>query len=187
MNKIVLLVVLGLTSLPLLAQNSPKVDLFAGYQYLIAGGDQSVSPIGGQNFNGWNAAGTYHFDQDFGLEGDFSGSYTTIAGASAHFFTYTVGPVIFVGGDKVKPFGHFLFGGARISASQSGLAESWNGYTVMIGGGVDAKVNKVVALRALQVDWVYYNFGAKTFSTGTTPPFDLAHNVRISTGVVLRF
>ena len=47
----------------------------------------------------------------------------------------------------------------------------------MMGGGVDARVSPRLAIRAIQADWVYYRFEGVGES----------RNVRISTGVVLRF
>src|SRR5215471_14346282 len=97
------LVVLML-SLGALAQNEnpPKVDVFAGYQWLSPGG---TVPVGGfspfvQQPNpavatklpgmpiGWGSTGTYNFDRHWGLSVDGGGNYHDLA----HETTISVGP-----------------------------------------------------------------------------------------------
>jgi hypothetical protein len=179
---LVCLLLLGLVSIPLAAQD--KVEIFGGYQYLHIGGQGGAS---GQGFNGWNAAAAFNVSKDFGLEGDFSGTYATISGVSTHVYTYGGGPIIYIGTGKVRPFAHVLFGGLKLSGSESGVSVSFNGYTIAAGGGVDAKVSKVLAIRVAQVDWVHYNLGSQTVAGVTIPSTSQSNNVRISTGVVVRF
>jgi hypothetical protein len=189
MKKFVVCFVAALLSLPLMAQeNAPKAEVFGGYQYLHLGSDTSFgSTGGGQGFNGWNVAAQANFSKYAGIEGDFSGAYAKVSGVSTHVYTYAGGPVVFAQLDRIKPFAHVLFGGTKIGASESGVSISLGGYTVMAGGGVDAKVNRALAVRVAQVDWLYYHFGSKTISGVQIPAFSGSNNVRISTGVVLRF
>lgn len=107
---LVLVVFLGLFSLPLMAQDYPKAEAFVGYQYLHTG-DITVSgqsdPNSSQSFNGWDAAATGYFHKSLGVEGDFGGAYATISGVSTHVYTYTGGPVVSLNaGGKVNPFVH---------------------------------------------------------------------------------
>jgi opacity protein-like surface antigen len=176
--------------LPAMAQENTvsKAEVFGGYQYLHLGSDTSLGSGGsGQGFNGWNAAAQVNFSRFLGVEGDFSGSYASISGVSTHVYTYAGGPVIFAEMDRIKPFAHVLFGGTRLGGSESGVSISWDGYTVLAGGGVDAKVNRNLAVRVAQVDWLYYHFGSKTIAGVQFPTITGSNNVRISTGVVLRF
>jgi hypothetical protein len=175
----------GLLSLPLIAQD--KVEVFGGYQYLHIGTNTSAGINSGQGFNGWNAAAAYNFNKNLGVEGDFSGTYAKVSGVSFHIYTYTGGPVVSMNTGKIKPFAHVLFGGAQLTGSAQGASVTFNGFTTMVGGGVDAKVNKVLAIRLAQFDWLYYHFGSKTIAGTTVPSFSGSNNVRISTGVVLRF
>ncbi len=189
MKKFVVCFVAALLSLPLMAQeNAPKAEFFGGYQYLHIGSDTSLgSTGGGQGFNGWNAAAQFNFSKNVGVEGDFSGSYAKISGVSTHVYTYSGGPVVFAELERVKPFAHVLFGGTSMGASESGVSVSLGGYTVMAGGGVDAKISRALAVRVAQVDWLYYHFNSKTISGLQIPAFSSSNNVRISTGVVVRF
>ena len=168
-----LIVILGLLSFPLMAEDYPKAEIFGGYQYLHLGG--SGTDV---NANGWNASLTGNFNKVFGVTGDFSGSYKTIGGVSGKIYSYTGGPVVNLNHEgTVNPFVHALFGGAHISASFAGASAAENGFTMMFGGGADVKVSQPLAIRLFQVDWVYYRFSGQSES----------HNVRLSTGVVLRF
>ena len=165
---LVLVVLLGLLSLPLMAQDYPKAEVFGGYQFLHSEGE---------NFNGWNASVTGNLNRAFGVTGDFSGSYKTISGIDFKVYTYTGGPVLNLNHEgTVNPFVHALVGGAHFVGSASGASASINGFTMMFGGGVDAKMNKRVALRG-QVDWVYYHVSGAGSSK----------NVRMSIGPVFRF
>jgi hypothetical protein len=175
MQKVVALLSLLLClSVPLWSQDYPKAEIFGGYQFLHTGGD-----TGGVNANGWNASVTGNFNKSFGVTGDFSGAYKSVSGVSASIYTYTFGPVVSLNHEgPVNPFVHALFGGAHLGGSISGLGSaSTNGFTMMFGGGVDAKVGKNLAIRVFQADWVYYRFSG----------FSESKNVRLSTGIVARF
>jgi len=168
-----LLSFLVLLSAPLLAQDYPRAEIFGGYQFLHLGGDADV------NANGWNASLTGNFNDWFGVTGDFSGAYKSISGASLSVYSYTGGPVVNLNHKgKVNPFVHALFGGAHLGAAVEGLGSgSTNGFTMMYGGGVDAKVGRNLAFRVFQADLVYYRFSGVSESK----------NVRVSTGIVVRF
>lgn len=88
---------------------------------------------------------------------------------------------------KIEPFAHVLFGGTRLTLSQSSVSVSTNGYTVLFGGGVDAKLNKLFSIRLAQVDWLYYHLSGFSFQGQTSPSFSGSSNVRIATGIVLHF
>jgi hypothetical protein len=174
----VLVVLLGILALPLMAQD--KVEVFGGYQYLHLSSD--LSPVA--TANGWDAAVTGKFNKHIGVTGEFGGAYQTIKGVGIHIYTYTGGPVFSVdSAGKVNPFVHVLFGGARVSGSESGVSVSDSGYTMMMGGGLDLKVSKVVAVRLAQFDWVYYHFG----SSALLPSTSSSGNVKIASGIVFRF
>ena len=187
MKKCMLLIVVGLLSLPLMAQSS--VEVFGGYQYLHngninVGGENQ--PGTGQGYNGWDGSARFNFAKFVGVEGDFSGSYANISGISTKIYTYSGGPVVSARVGSIQPFAHVLFGGTRLTGSQSSVSLSTNGYDVMFGGGVDAKVNKLVWIRLAQVDWLYYHFSGFNVG-GATTPFSGSNNVRIASGIVLHF
>lgn len=180
---------LGVLPLHLMAQDNPKFEVFGGYQYLNIG-VYSASPFNAGGFNGWNAAAAANLSKHFGVEGDFGGAYNylRISRISAKIYTYAGGPVVYMNKGRLKPFAHALVGGIHLTTSESGSPSGrWNGYTVMVGGGVDAKVNTRVAVRLVQADWLYYNFTSTTVQGAQILGLSHSNNVRISTGVVVRF
>lgn len=54
---------------------------------------------------------------------------------------------------------------------------SGNGYALMAGGGVDFNINRALAFRAAQADWMLVHSNGQTSSK----------NMRFSTGIVLKF
>jgi len=175
MRKAVLLIaLLGLFPLLAAAQETPRAEVFGGYQYtrINAGGT-------GVNFNGWDASVTGNINKDFGVTADFSGDYKSQNGASVKIYSYTFGPVVNLNHQGTfNPFVHALFGGAHASASLTGVGSgSTNGFTMAMGGGADAKLAPRFAVRLFQADWVYYRFQGVGESK----------NFRISSGLVFRF
>jgi Outer membrane protein beta-barrel domain len=173
---------LALLALPLMAQDSPKAEVFGGYQFQYLGGDfSSINGGSGIKGNGWDASLTGNINKHFGVTGDFSGAYKTISGVSGHLYTYGGGPVIAADfGGKINPFVHVVVGGYTFdcgSGCLGGSSSSTNGFMMKFGGGVDVKVAKVIAIRLAQFDWDYYRV------KGTSED----KNVNISTGIVLRF
>jgi hypothetical protein len=189
MRKLVVFVVVGLLSLPLMAQEASKSELFGGYQYLRFGGATSNGvSSSAQSFNGWNGSVTYNFSRYVGAAIDLGGGYATINGVSNHFYTLTGGPVVSPGTEReISPFAHALFGLARVTASESvqgvTTSASRNGFTMIFGGGVDARITKAISVRLIQADWLYYRFGA----TAAAPATRQNNNVRFSIGIVYRF
>jgi hypothetical protein len=169
----------GLLSLPLMAQENPKLEVFGGYQYFNVG---FYSAFNAGGFNGWNAAAAANLSKYFGVEGDFGGAYNylTISRVSLKTYTYSGGPVVYLNKGRIKPFTHVLVGGIHLTGSDF----SSSGYTVMVGGGVDAKVARAIAIRIVQTDWLYYSLSGSKIAGGT---MSHGNNVRISTGVVFRF
>ena len=171
-----LIVVVGLLSVPLMAQDYAKAEIFGGYEYERL--NNVVNSGVNINGNGWEASLTGNFNRYLGVTADFGGAYKTISGVDTKVYTYTGGPVFNLNHEgTINPFVHALFGGAHASASASGAGSgSSNGFTMMYGGGADIKMSKLVALRG-QADWVYFHFSGVSLSS----------NVRIAGGIVLRF
>lgn len=186
MKQFMLLIIVGLLSLPSMAQSS--VEVFGGYQYLHSGNiniNGQSQPDSSQGYNGWDASARFNFAKFLGVEGDFSGSYANISGVSTSIYTYSGGPVVSARVGSIQPFAHVLFGGTRLTGSESSASLSTNGYNVMVGGGVDAKLNKLIWIRLAQVDWLYTHYSGFSVGGTTSPSFSGSGNVRIATGIVL--
>lgn len=151
--------VVGLLAMSAVAADYPKAELFGGYQF--------THLEGGVNANGWNFALNGNFSESFGITVDLSSAYY---GAGASNYTYTFGPVLSLRANKAyTPFVHALIGGDH--------ASGFNGFALLAGGGVDANINRTFAWRVAQADWFLVHSGGATSSK----------NLRISTGIVLRF
>ena len=104
-----------------------------------------------------------------GLAGDFSyhkkfgvNNYTFLAGPRFTSRSY----------DRVTPFCHVMFGLTRLTAG----SQSINGFALQAGGGVDVKVTKNVAIRALEADYMMTRISG-----------EINHHILLKTGVVLRW
>ena len=168
------LVVLALSFMAV-AQDTPKAELFGGYQYTRVNPGSGVDGI---NANGWDAAISGNFNKWFSLKGDFSGAYNgdlAGTGISGSMHTYTFGPEANFRGEHGKVFVHALFGGAHLAGG--GLSD--NAFAMRIGGGGDWNLTNRVAWRVVQFDYLPTHF-----SGGAN---DWQHNFAVATGVVFRF
>ena len=154
-------------------EETPKVEVFGGYSYA------------GSDTRGWNGSIAGNVNKWFGLVGDFSGQYTNTGEAGfrekirTHSFVF--GPQVSVRKNKrVTPFARALFGVAYIdtNATEAGQTFLFNdkSFSMALGGGLDVRVSKNVAIRAFQADYVRTKFFGQTQNKG-----------RLSFGVVFRF
>ncbi|MDQ3798205.1 MAG: porin family protein [Acidobacteriota bacterium] len=151
----------------------PRAELFGGYSYA------------GSDTHGWNGSVAVNANKWFGIVGDFSGQYTNTREANFREKIRThsalVGPQFSIRKNKrVTPFARALFGMAFIdtNATEAGQTFLFNdkSFSMAFGGGLDVRVNKNVAIRAFQADYVRTKFFGETQNKG-----------RISFGVVIRF
>ncbi len=164
-----------------IAQDQPRGEVAGNYTYIRinpGGGASSLDCHGG----GGSFAG--NLNSYFGVVGEFAGCKVTglASGLSEHAFTYVFGPrLTYRGHGGFEPFAEALFGGARFTISVPGASASRNGFAMALGGGVDYKLTRNVAIRVIQADYFYsrIDFGAGT------PTHQ--NNVRIQAGVVFRF
>jgi hypothetical protein len=175
------------------AQDSPKVEIFAGYSYA----DAEVSNIS----KGWNGAVAGNLTNWFGVVGDVSGHYysqntvgtegetVTNVETKIRVYTFALGPQFTVRIGRVAPFVHLLAGIARTSLSVSehagndnfSVSDRSNGFVGIGGGGLDIEATRSLAIRAIQVDYNYSQF--ETFGVKGLH----SNAVRIGAGLVIRF
>ena len=142
-----------------MAQETPKPEVYGGYQF--------TDTDGGWHASGWNTAANFYFTRWLGATGDFSGVYH-----SGSLYSYTFGPVVSTHRHNYSPFAHALFGGARFASG--GVSNS--GMAMMFGGGVDFGRGKL-AFRAVQFDWLVLRFNGVSDK----------NNFRVNTGLMYRF
>jgi opacity protein-like surface antigen len=182
----VLITALSLLALASLAaaQVPTSGNVFFGYSY------SSINPSGDRvNTNGWEATLEGKVFPFLGIVADFDGHYGSenFGGVACppgqscipvafnvniaeHNFLF--GPRVSASVGKFRPFAEFEIGAGHINANAAGSDTS---FATAVGGGLDYRLIRPIAWR-FQGDYVHTSF----FGTGQ-------NNVRISTGIVLRF
>lgn len=151
------------------AQETPKVEVSAGYSFLRLGGSGGMSQHGATisvagNMNSW-----------FGLVGDFGAYHSSPFGLGLNTYTYMFGPRFSLRARKVTPFAHVLFGGARLTAGTGGFSSSVTPVAMSTGGGLDLRLSKHIALRP-QLEYLLLRSSGGSLNAG-----------RASIGIVFRF
>jgi opacity protein-like surface antigen len=195
------------------AQETPVAEVFGGYTFIhsklgnvtsitpalaarAAAAPASTDPALTANLQGGSGSIALNANRWFGVVGDFGGSkFSKIdagslgsANISASLFTYLFGPRLsYRKHETVTPFAHALFGGAHVSdVTTQGviLSKGESAFAMALGGGVDFKVHKNIAIRAIQAEYLMTRFTDIASSTGAK---GTQNHVRISTGIVFRF
>jgi hypothetical protein len=164
-----LLTISAFTLLARAQDETPKVEVYGGYDYV------RVSDLGDSySFNGGSGQFAYNANRWLGLVGDFGGYYTS-DGFHAGVLSFLAGPrVNFRGHGKMTPFAQILLGGAR-SIDNSPL----NAFAMTVGGGLDYKLSQHFAIRPVQAEYFLTKF-----SDGAS---DRQNNFRYGAGVVFQF
>jgi len=161
----------------------PKYEVNVGYSYIdLRPGD----PF--SNFNNHGATGgfTYNANSVLGLAAEL-GTYhfqrsingTSVKGGPT---TYLFGPRLNLRRfDHFVPFAEFLFGGAYGGSTLTG-DNSQNAFAMAAGGGVDVVLNKNVAWRFAQIDYLMTNWSGPSLGASARQ-----NNLRLGTGVVVRW
>jgi len=178
-----LMAVLSLFGATARAQETPKVDVFAGYSYFrnnpSTAGASSFSLNGGSASVAYNANNWLSGVADFGA---YHNGNILSTGTNGTLSTYLFGPrVSYRHFGRVTPFGEVLFGVAHAGASIAGTSGSDNAFAMSLGGGFDYKLSQHFAIRPVKVDYLLTRFP----ETGTSN--QTQNNLRVSTGIVLRF
>jgi hypothetical protein len=166
---------LALLAIPVFAQDSPKAEVFGGYQYTRINPGHGIT---GENFNGFNAAVTGWVNGTLGVTGDFSGAFKTVAGVKVKQYTFMGGPTIASrSNEKFVPFAHALFGFAHCNtdAGPCFTDSGNNAFALALGGGLDLG-SRNIAVRVGQFDYLLTKFAS-----------DKQNDFRYSAGVVFRF
>jgi hypothetical protein len=164
---ILFLFLIGLSILRSSAQDTPRVQLFAGYSYLrfdsTAFGFANAS-----NLNGYSLAPAFNITHGFGVVAQLSGQY----GAKLNLRDLTFGPQLLFPRERKLFFAHLLIGEARTFVSVgTGAGDTVRSFAG--GGGMDLDLSPRFAWRVFEADYVHTSLFAGT-----------QNNVRISTGLV---
>ena len=161
----------------------PRGNVFFGYSYY----NTDLSSNDRANTNGWEASIEGKVIPWVGIVADFDAHYGSqnfaifcptcaLSGTVNASFTennYLFGPRVSVSVGKIRPFAEALFGAGHVNVNNG--VGSDTSFATALGGGFDYKLIPLLAWR-LQGDYVQTRFFSAT-----------QNNVRISTGIVLRF
>ena len=170
------------------AQETPKSELFVGYQWLSPGGKV---PLPFQPFNGglsvkpgslpggFGATYTYNATPVFGMSLDFGHNW----GSFGYETTAAVGPRVTWRQENANLFAHGMLAYNRFNENGFGPRNSVGG---IFGGGMDLKLVKSLSFRLFEADYVlgYPKFGEAGQLPIYKPRLD---GVRLRTGLVLNF
>lgn len=180
---VVLVAVFGI-ALPVKAQDeAPKLELYAGYDYVRFNVNANVAgfpPSQSFNANGGGGQLEYNPNTWLGIVGDLSG-YGVLGSNSqlaAGAFSYLLGPRINLGHGKFTPFTQVLLGGIWATSGIGG-GGSQSHFAMTAGGGVDFNVSRHIAIRLAQGEYFMTRF-----PDGLN---NRQNNFRFSTGIVFRF
>jgi len=181
------------------AQIPTSGNAFFGYSFENAGSTTfDLSNLGRLNLNGWEASVEGKVLPWVGFVADVGGHYgsqsfvelTPVGGGGpitvntdGTELTFLFGPRVSVPVGKFRPFAEALFGGAHIKTTpgssqvivDNSVLASDTSFATAVGGGIDYKIIRPIAWR-FQGDYVQTRFFGAT-----------QNNVRLSTGIVLRF
>lgn len=182
------------SSLPSHAQAQPpsgdrplRSEVAIEYTYL-----RSNAPPGGCGcFNMNGGSGSYAWDlkpQQFALVGEITGDHAgsiSSGGYDLTLETYLAGVRyhVPVGSHAFHPFGQVLIGAAHAGGSlvegNTPAAAATTVFAATLGGGVDLRATRHFSIRLIDADYL-----VSTFNNQIN---DHQNNLRISSGVVLRF
>jgi opacity protein-like surface antigen len=180
------------------AQIPTSGNVFFGYSYLNSASINYTGTNSRQGLNGWDGSFEAKVFRYIGVVADFSGHYGSqsvpiavgacaigvVCGpitANAHVQNFLFGPRVSANFGKIRPFGEFLVGAGHVSVKvDSPFPDNFpvpgdTTFATAIGGGLDYKIIRPIAAR-LQADYIRTSF----FGTNQ-------NNIRVSTGIVVRF
>ena len=179
-----LLYVLGLVclaSLSAAAQDSSKIDLFAGYSYVHTGPGVAVSSF---NANGGVGSVALNVTSWGALVAEVGGIHATTIGntrVDATAMTFLAGPKItFFRRSSLSPFAQALAGVVRSDAAFNQTANTHYTFAFSPGAGLDWNATRHFGIRLAQVDYLLTRIPTSTNQVNW-------NNFRYSAGVVIRF
>jgi len=193
------------------AQEFPKVETAPTFMYIRTSPNlTNAYVVNGQTVTGSNSlncaggGGTlaYNLTSMFGIAADLGGCKifgntlglgNTISGSQ---FTYLFGPrLTFRNFGKFQPFFELNFGGDRAALTCQSTAVkclttagsgtySKNAFAMTVGGGFDVKINKKLAIRLIQAEYLYTRFG-NNCAAQICNNNNNQNNFRLKSGIVI--
>jgi hypothetical protein len=173
------LLVLGGTALA--QDKAPKIEVFGGLSALRTAGSSNVL--------GWNAQAAFNVKKWIGIVADFANHYQTTSNdlirPSASITSFMFGPQLSDRAGRITGFVHVLLGASRVSdgfnLGKGGVDGTAAHFSMAFGGGIDANVNNIIAVRLFQAD--YESIRVPNPVTGNQ---EARNNFRLSLGLVFK-
>jgi hypothetical protein len=129
------------------------------------------------NLNGFNGSLTYFMNDWFGIEADGAGLFGSLSPTiKAKIAWYGGGAhLAYRQHERLQPWVHALIGGARLNITQTVGPSTFNGLSVVTGGGVDMMMSPRLGFRG-QADF-----------NGTRFVGTWQKNFQVKAGIVLNF
>ena len=165
----------------------PSGNVFVGYSFENTSSSTLNLDVNRPNLHGWDASLEGKLLPWVGLVADVSGHYGSenfveptpngglLVNVNGHEQEYLFGPRLSIPVAKWTPFGEVMVGFAHIHTGGTLPGPSNTSFATAVGGGIDYRVFRPVALRA-EGDYLRTSF----FDTSQ-------NNLRLSLGIVLRF
>jgi outer membrane immunogenic protein len=175
-------------AVPAVAQSNPLALWEAGAGYNFVHTNAPPSGCGCFSMNGGAASMARKFTPSFSIAGRFGGVTNGNVSASGHsltLLTYLAGPRyrLLPARRRLSPFAQILVGGVHASgalyAPSGSSSGSANAFAASMGGGLDVDLNRRVALRLVEADYLL-----TLLPNGVN---SRQNNLNVSTGVVFRF
>ncbi len=186
-----LLAVMLISTAVVAQEETPKAELFVGYQWLHPGAtvpspfQPPTAPVAqkmGDIPQGAGASFTYNFTSHWGLEADYGGNKNKNGAEN----TVSIGPRFAWRNEGVTFFAHTLLGYNRLTVP---LVDSSNGIGAILGGGMDLNIWRRLSLRLFEADyvWAHHNFSDEVSPAFPELRRPTLEGVRLRTGLVFNF
>jgi len=169
--------IVGGRQLAFAQRDLPKVEVFGGFSYLPAGGEDFPR----ENSYGFQFSACGNVNRWFGVVADVGGQYKKVTDlgpgfpgvtANTSVYEYMAGPRFSLRRDRYTAFFHGLAGGAKGDSGIAGFSDS--SFAFGVGGGLDVHLGDRISVRAIQMDYI-----------GSFVDI-LEDNVRLGFGIVIR-
>lgn len=208
MRNAFLFAVVLLSGPAVFAQDYARIEVPVGYSFMRFNPQYVINSF---SLNGGGAGFAYYFNSILGFQANFaiygslnrtfafpSGGTACLAActitAQANLLTYHIGPIFKFRVRHLEPFAEAMLGGAhsnvyanllktcQLACPASPLSPHNDGYSYVVGGGLDIPLSKSIAVRPVQFDFVSTKFSNR-FTNGPNAQY----NFRYNAGIVFHF
>ena len=159
---------------------TPKIELYGGYDYVRYNANPRINGVSSSvsyGANGISGQVAYNPNNRFGIVGEVSGYRLARSGLGTTYqVSYLFGPRVSLRRHVVRPFAQVLFGG--VWAADGVTLGPVSAFGMTAGGGIDLRVSRYFTVRPLQAEYFMTKFpdGAN----------NRQNNFRFGAGIVLR-